>query len=38
MNLKHATLIATLLASSGTAMADTPVIGLITKTETNPSS
>ncbi len=36
MNLKHATLIATLLASSGTAMADTPVIGLITKTETNP--
>lgn len=36
MNLKHATLIATLLAACGTAMADTPVIGLITKTETNP--
>ncbi len=36
MNLKHATLIATLLTASGTAMADTPVIGLITKTETNP--
>ncbi|MES2613667.1 MAG: sugar ABC transporter substrate-binding protein [Pseudomonadota bacterium] len=36
MNFKHATLIATLLAASGTAMADTPVIGLITKTETNP--
>jgi fructose transport system substrate-binding protein len=36
MNLKYATLIATLLAASGAAMADTPVIGLITKTETNP--
>lgn len=36
MNLKYATLIATLLAASGTAMADVPVIGLITKTETNP--
>ncbi|CAN7191252.1 sugar ABC transporter substrate-binding protein [Acidovorax sp. LjRoot66] len=36
MNLKHATLIATLLTASGAAMADTPVIGLITKTETNP--
>lgn len=36
MNLKYATLIATLLTTSGTAMADTPVIGLITKTETNP--
>lgn len=36
MNLKHATLIATLLTACGTAMADTPVIGLITKTETNP--
>jgi fructose transport system substrate-binding protein len=37
MELKHATLIAALLASTGAAYAaDEPVIGLITKTETNP--
>lgn len=37
MKLKHATLIAALLASSDASFAaDQPVIGLITKTETNP--
>src|SRR6478735_7538857 len=37
MQLKHATVLAALLASAGASIAaDTPVIGLITKTETNP--
>ena len=37
MQLKHATVIAALLASAGASIAaDQPVIGLITKTETNP--
>jgi fructose transport system substrate-binding protein len=37
MQLKHATLIASLLAAAGLAHAQSqPVIGLITKTETNP--
>jgi fructose transport system substrate-binding protein len=38
MQLKHATVLAALLASAGAsiAAAEQPVIGLITKTETNP--
>jgi len=37
MKLKHATVLAALLASAGLAFAaDAPVIGLITKTDTNP--
>ena len=37
MQLKHATVLAALLAGSGASIAaDEPVIGLITKTETNP--
>jgi len=37
MQLKHATVLAALLASAGASIAaDQPVIGLITKTETNP--
>jgi fructose transport system substrate-binding protein len=36
MKFKHATLIAALLAASGATMAAEPVIGLITKTDTNP--
>ena len=37
MQLKHATVLAALLASAGSSIAaDQPVIGLITKTETNP--
>jgi fructose transport system substrate-binding protein len=36
MKFKHATLISALLAASGATMAAEPVIGLITKTETNP--
>ena len=37
MQLKHATLLAALLAAAGFAQAQSqPVIGLITKTETNP--
>ena len=36
MKLKYTTLIAALLAASGATMAAEPVIGLITKTDTNP--
>ena len=37
MQLKHATVLAALLAGAGASIAaDQPVIGLITKTETNP--
>ncbi|HEY2926649.1 MAG TPA: sugar ABC transporter substrate-binding protein, partial [Albitalea sp.] len=37
MQLKHATVLAALLASAGASIAaEAPVIGLITKTETNP--
>jgi fructose transport system substrate-binding protein len=37
MQLKHATVLAALLASAGASIAaDQPVVGLITKTETNP--
>ena len=37
MKLKYATVLAGLLASAGASIAaDQPVIGLITKTETNP--
>ncbi len=37
MKLKNATVLAALLASAGLAIAaDAPVIGLITKTDTNP--
>ena len=37
MQLKHATVLAALLAGAGASIAaDQPIIGLITKTETNP--
>ena len=37
MQLKHAAALAALLASAGASIAaDQPVIGLITKTDTNP--
>ena len=37
MQAKHATVLAALIATAGAAhAADAPVIGLITKTETNP--
>ena len=36
MNFKHTALLAALAAATGAAYAAEPVIGLITKTETNP--